>query len=318
MESHTITSSDGTELCLWEDAPADAAEAVLFVHGATYATRPVFGIAGVDAEPSWFEAVSATGRAAYGVDLRGYGRSETPFPEPDGPTIDGYRAATVAADVASAYREIRDDFDAVHLVGFSWGTLVAGRFVTDYDPALASLTQLAPIYADASPDDADDGGGGDAGLDPDETHRTVTEADARDRWNDQIPDRPPAALRFGDATSDPVFDAFWRAVADSNQRHEAESTPTVAAPYGAVADVRRTAAGDPVYDASAIDVPTLVVRGSLDTTATRSHGLALVDAIGSTHPRTGYVEIGNATHKVLLERRRGLLFETVRAFQDDA
>lgn len=36
LRAHDVNSPDGTRVDLWERAPTDEGEAVLFVHGATY------------------------------------------------------------------------------------------------------------------------------------------------------------------------------------------------------------------------------------------------------------------------------------------
>lgn len=319
MQAKTIASTDGAELTLWADATGDEEEAVLFVHGATYGARAMFGVASDRPDqPSWFAAVTDAGRAAFGVDIRGYGRSEFPAPvESLSDTVPGsdsppVRASTAAADVLAAYRDIADRYDPVHVVAFSWGTIVSGRFVDEYDVEPASLSLVAPVYEPLYGFEDAAGNSGDGGdLDP---VRRVTKADARARWNDQIPDDPPASLRFGGENADPVFEAFWETVYDSDQRVEDADEPTVVAPGGFLADVRAACGGAPVYDAGEVTVPTLLVRGAFDTTSTRADALGLFDELGAD--KCTYTEFTRGTHMLLYEEPRRRLFDAVDSHQN--
>jgi pimeloyl-ACP methyl ester carboxylesterase len=293
-DSTVLTTPDGTRITRWERVPADAMSAVLFVHGATYAGRGAFDADGY----SWLAATADAGRAAYAVDFRGYGDAEAP-PELDGPAAAAapvVRAPTAARDTATALEDLLADHETVHLVGYSWGTVVAGSLLTGYGVAVDSLTQYAPIYdpPEALRERFAPG-------DPPAAYRTVTEAEARERWAAQRPDG---------AAPDDAFAAFWDAVHDSRQRVDAD---TVRAPNGTLADLA-AAVDDRPYPAADIGVPTLVVRGSLDTASTRADALALFDALG-TDDRT-YTELAGGSHFAQLEPVRASLQSTVAGFHD--
>jgi pimeloyl-ACP methyl ester carboxylesterase len=295
LDHADLTAPDGTRIRRWERRPADATAAVLFVHGATYAGRGAFDAGGY----SWLDAVAASGRAAYAVDLRGYGDSAAPA-ELDAPADEHdpvARAATAAEDAAAALADL-PDYDRVHLVGYSWGTIVAGHLLTDGDATVDSLVQYAPVYRPPESHRERFGPG-----DPPRAYRTVTRAEARERW---------AAQRSDEGVPDDAFDAFWEAVVSSGQR---VGDDEIRAPNGTLADL--TAAIDEApYDAAAIDTPTLVVRGSLDTASTRADALGLFDALGADD-RT-YTELAGGTHFAQLEAPRHTLVETVADFHDRA
>ncbi|WP_254525715.1 alpha/beta hydrolase [Natrinema caseinilyticum] len=310
-----ITAADGTRIRLWEVSPDDATEAVLFVHGATYPTRAVFAPpieADGEETYSWLRAAAQRGRAAFAVDLRGYGQSDRPTPV-DGPSgVDvPARATDVVADVEAALKSICDRFDRVHLVGYSWGSIVCGVYVTTVNDDVASLTQVAPVYrppADVAARFVD--------VEPLEPFRRITRDDVRERWNDQIPDGTnPSRWRSGEPESDPVLEAVWQGLASSQYRLESADVPTVEVPNGTFQDLRASTEDDPAYRADEISVPTLVVRGSLDPTAARSDALALYDELDSTACRE-YAEIGGGTHFLALERRRTALYDAVDSYQN--
>jgi pimeloyl-ACP methyl ester carboxylesterase len=302
-----VPAPDGTRLRLWTREASTAAderadEAVLFVHGATYPGRAVFDPA---PELSWLAHAAERGRSAYALDLRGYGDSETPvaMDAAPGEAEPPCRAATVADDVAAAVAAIGES--RVHLVGYSWGTVVCGELLarnTDASVRAASFTAFAPVFRPA-PSLVE----GFALGDPPAPARRVTRQDALDRWTAQFPDAvDPFTYR------DPaVFPQFWNALHDSGQV-VAANVPTVRAPNGVLVDLRGAVDAEP-YDPSRVTVPSFVVRGSFDPTATREDALGLYDALPNAR---GYREVAGGTHFLPLEKRRGELFDAVATFQD--
>lgn len=310
IEPHDISAADGTRLRLWERSSPEPTHAVVFVHGATYASRAIFAPDGAPTF-SWLEAVADAGGAGFGLDIRGYGDSERPAamdgpPDAADPPV---RADVAASDLRDAIETVRERVDGdVHLVGTSWGTMIAGRMLAADDaPPVASATFHAPVYRPR------------AGLveqfaadDSIPAYRTVHRDEARSRWDDQIPTDDPATYRGGSEHDDPVFDAFWTALVESGQRVDDAS---ITAPNGTLLDLLDGASGKPVYDPSGIDVPTLIIRGSLDPTSTRTDAIELYDSLAVPADERSYVEIAGGTHFIHLERRRHALYDAVRCFQ---
>jgi pimeloyl-ACP methyl ester carboxylesterase len=304
-DAHDVAARDGLQLRLWERSPPDAEEAVLFVHGATYGGRSMFDPPVPQEYETWLRYAANRGQAAFAVDIRGYGESERPeFAMHNGePPI---RAMTAACDVADALAWVHERFDRVHLVGVSWGTMIAGTLFSNHDPEVASLVQQAPVY-DLSPELRE-------AFDHDGTpYRTVTKSQIKERWNAQIPDdEDPAVFRRADSDDiDFVLDAVWKALYDSGQ-YAAEGK--ILAPNGTLEDIQQS----PVYDAVDITVPTLVARSSYDTTSTRKDAFALYDALTIPEGRAEYTEFDSATHMIHLERRRHALYNAVYDFQNRA
>ncbi|MEF8777422.1 MAG: alpha/beta hydrolase [Natronomonas sp.] len=293
-ERTELTAPDGTRICCWGRVPTDATEAVIFVHGATYGGRSAFDPDGV----SWLDAVAATGRAAYAPDIRGYGDSERPdeLDMPADRNAPVVRASTAARDAATVVAEVDDSYETVHLVGYSWGTMISGVMLTELNVEIESLVQYAPVYHPA--EERRDR----FGLEEDpKAFRRVTKAEAGERW---------AAQRQENTAPQDAFAAFWDVLVSSGQRIDDDE---IIAPNGTLVDLD-AALETPVYDAAAIDVPTLVVRGSLDIASTRTDALTLYDAVGGAN-RT-YTEIAGGTHFLQFESNRDRLYETVESFHD--
>lgn len=296
LDSTSIIAPDGTKIHRWERVPANATEAVVFIHGATYGGRSAFAPSGY----SWLDAIAATGRAAYAADIRGYGNSEHQSGRRTATdqNLPAVRASRAARDVAIAIEGVYEMYDAVHLVGYSWGTMVSGLMLTDLDIDVTSLVQYAPVYhpaedrRDQLTHDAHPAG-----------FRRISKADTWERWANQRPEQ---------SVPDDAFEAFWETLTSSEQR----STDTeIYAPNGALTDIAE-AIDAPLYDAAKIDIPTLVIRGSLDTSSTRMDALTLYEALGGAN--RVYTEIAGGTHFLQLEPKRKTLYDTVQSFYEQS
>ena len=296
VSSMTVEARDGAQLNCWRQVPETADEAVLFVHGSITNARALFATPVADDESySWLHATADRGRAAHALDIRGYGDSDTPPemeepPEANGPPV---RADRAADDIADAVVTVRKEYDTVHLVGVSWGCHTCGRFVERDDPELASLTQVAPVYKPRY-DFAE--GMAALGLDSvDVAWYTQDEETVRERQG----------------SDDALFEAIWRAQVESNQGVD---ETTYKAQTGALADWRASCEGDPAWDPAAIDVPTLVVRGTEDEIADRPGSLDHFDEL--TVDTADYIEVEGADHYLMHSDRRQDFFAVVDGFQD--
>jgi pimeloyl-ACP methyl ester carboxylesterase len=300
LHRHTVTAADGTALRLYEAPSPPTDEAVLHLHGAITHAQALFAppVDG-DASYSWLHANAARGRAAFALDVRGYGESDPleVYDDPPDANEPPVRARDAARDVHAAVEFVADRYETVHLVGVSWGTMTAGAYLESYgNDRVASLVQCGPVYR--SPLDFADvvaglGLGTDLGAWFVDDYETVRE-------------------RQGGGG--PVFEAVWSAMVDSPQGLADRNA--YRAQTGAFADTRGCCADDPPYDAGAIEVPTLVVRGSADETAVRADALACYDENGARGDAAEYAEIAGAGHYVMHGPRRQALYAGVASFFD--
>ena len=286
--------------------PALLKKAVLFVHGATYGGDTFdLQIEGYD----WMTQVAERGFATYYLDLRGYGRSTRPpaMSQPPEKNEPFSRAEDVISDIGNAVDFIlaRTGADKVSLIGWSWGTVTAGMYATGNNDRIDRLVLYGPVYSAENPKWIE------RMADPDNpeelkavgAYRTVNAERARERWESQITPDDKAAWR-----EEKVFQAWFEALLAT----EPKGAEVVRAPNGILVDVWEIRNARPIYDASLIEVPTLVIRGDMDRNSTHADAFGLFKKLGAAEK--SYVVIGNATHYVSLEKRAPRLIQQVQAF----
>jgi len=295
VHQRTVTADDGCSLNVWERAPEDAAEAVLFVHGIITNARGLFvtPVKG-DGSYSWLHAASDRGRAAFAMDQRGYGDSESPPvmaepPEANDPPV---RADQAADDTGSVVEWLRGEYDRVHVVGVSWGSHTTGQYLGREDPPVASLVHCAPVYEPAYDITV--------GLD------ALGIEDYDRAWFEQDYE----TVRARSDHPEHVFEAIWRAQVESGQGIDDGRFRVQA---GGIVDWAASTAGDPVWDPANIEVPTLVLYGSDDELADRQGSLACYDRLPGE--QSEYAELAGVDHYMMHGDRRAEVFDLVHDFQ---
>lgn len=306
--SHFIASTHEPDLNLHIRAHADdpARAPVLFVHGATYASR-LYDIPHPGA--SWLQATADVGFAAYAVDIRGYGKSHSQVMD---------RASTPYARAADAIEDIGDaiewccarhNVETIRLVGGSWGSVTTALYTSTQGASRVDrLVLYAPIYAERN------AGWQDFLADPDDRSRVnpafgparpVTEAATRARWDAEIPQR-------AEWRDEAVFQALVQSSLADDPSANRHDPPAFRAPNGTFLDLWEVFNGRPLYDPGAIRCPTLLIRGGVDPTSARTDALRLFDLIGAEEKQ--YVEIANGAHFVSAEKKAQHVFDAVNQF----
>jgi len=303
-QSFFVASSDEADLRLHirSRGAEPARPPLLFVHGATYASR-IYDIP----HPgyNWLAAAAEEGFAAYALDIRGYGKSRSPALEK---TNEPYATASAAVrDIGDAVEWIcaRHGTAQVGLVGGSWGTVTTALYASGPGQArVSALVLSAPLFAERNPlwlkilaDPADP-----ARFNPlYGAYRWIDLAQTRVRWDEEIPPGEIAAWRE---------EAVLRVLFDTSLADDPEGArqdpPAFRAPNGTFLDLWEVFNGRPLYDPAALTCPLLLLRGSHDLTATRSDALALFDAAATKTKH--YHEIANAAHFSFAERKAPEVF----------
>ena len=279
---------------------------VLFVHGVTFPSESTFDLS-LDGL-SWMDYIARAGYDVYLLDVRGYGGSTRPpamFEPPDrNPPI--ATLAEAVDDVAVAVNFIlrRRNVERINLIGWSWGTVVIGRYAATHGDKVDRLVLYAPVWQRKTESLAA------RGADVKTAYRLVTVAAVKSRWLTGVaPDKQEQLIPRG-------WFETWVAATLATDPWGSKQTPAVIrAPNGGL--VAPQPAGDwvPPYDPAAIKAPTLLRKGEWDAD-TPSYMAQTLFLLIVNAPMKQYVEIGEGTHSIMLERNRMQLFRAVQSFLD--
>jgi pimeloyl-ACP methyl ester carboxylesterase len=313
-EEFMVSARDpGIELFVRNKRPEGAGPArpdrtVLFVHGATYPAHTAFDLplGGL----SWMDYIAARGFDVWCMDLRGYGRSTRP-PEMSQPAsasppiVRGETAVQDIAAVAEFVRQRRGVPKLVHM-GWSWGTVLTGRFAADNPELVERVVLYAPVWLRQTPSLTDDGR-------PLGAYRSVTQAQAKQRWLTGVPEDKQAAL-----IPPGWFEQWASATWATDPEAMGQNPPALRAPNGVVQDGREYwSAGRPFYDPARITAPTLLVLAEWDHD-TPPHMAATLFPLLKNSPGKRLVMLAEGTHTICMERNRGALFQAVQVFLEEA
>ena len=243
LQRHTVTV-DGHPVAVWEKRAADAAEAILLVHGRTWSALPDFDLQ-VDGEDlSLMDGLVAEGYAVYAVDLRGYGET----PRDASGWLTPSRAATDVARVLDWIDEQDDWRGKPHLFGWSMGSTISQLAAQNYPQSMGSLTLFGYWHDpdDTFPPDSD-------GMEP-ERRTNTAEAAASDFIT-------PGSI------SQRAIDAYVAAAL------EADPVRT---------DVRSLSDYN-ALDPAKLNMPTLVIVGEFDPLAPQNRQAKLFTRIATGH-----------------------------------
>ena len=312
-EFRIASPAPGIELYVRNKAPASMSrfsedKTVLFVHGATYPAETSFDLQ-LDGF-SWMDYIARQGYDVYLVNVRGYGRSTRP-PSMSRPPNESEPFATTeeaAADVGAAVDFIRKrrGISRLNLIGWSWGTATMSLYTTRHNDHVNKLVLYAPVWIRQTPSLVQTGAG------PLGAYRTVTIDAARQRWLTGV-----AAHKATDLIPPGWFEAWAKANLEADADGAKRNPPVIRAPNGVVLDSQRYwSAGKALFDPAAIRVPTLLIKAEWDSD-TPAYMAQNYFAKLTNAPYKRYIEIGEGTHTVMMERNRMQLFREVQHFLDE-
>lgn len=284
------------------------ARTVILMHGATYGSGSLYDtpIEG----GSFMDFLAREGFDVYAVDARGYGDSTRPpqmdLPssesEPLGRTESGIRDFTAAVNFVLRTSGIA----RVNVIGMSWGGSVTGAFTARNGLKVRKLGLVAPQWVSDKPIPLDAGGalGG---------YRIVRAADARERWIGAAPQWKRETL-----IPEGGFEAWLNNTVRTEPDESLRADHSFRAVNGPIQDIREYwAAGKPFYDPGQIEVPVLLIHGEWDVDVP----LALAqDYFGhlTGSPDKRWLELGEATHMLLLEKNRRHAYDALARFLAEA
>jgi pimeloyl-ACP methyl ester carboxylesterase len=312
MEEFMVPSEPGIELYVRNKHAAGRSsyggdKVVLFVHGATYPSETAFDLQlnGM----SWMDYIAQHGYDVYLVDVRGYGRSTRP-PQMDQPADRNEPfggSATAVKDLAAAVEFIRKrrNVDKINLLGWSWGTTIMGWYTAQNNDKVHKLVLYAPQWIRNTAALTDSGGKIGA-------YRLVSMDSAKTRWLTGVPEAKKA-----DLIPPGWFEAWAAATIATDPVGSKMSPQMLRAPNGVVQDGRDYwGAGKAVYDPGQIRVPTFLAHAEWDADLPSYMLYAYFDKLTNA-PYKRYVQIGEGTHTVIMEKNRMQLFQAVQQFLDE-
>lgn len=305
------TGTPGLDLHVRHKRPASATRfgperTIVMVHGATFSSGSLYDVplGGM----SFIDFLAASGYDVYALDVRGYGHSARPaemeLPADQNPPA--VNTDTGVIDLGKVIDHVLEQrtLDKVCVFGMSWGGTVAGAYTSRNNDKVHKLVLLAPQWLSDKPVPIDTGGRLDA-------YRLVPVRESKARWLGTAPEQARASL---------VPEGWFEQWADFTLAEEPwsrERTPDrLRASNGPIQDIRDYwRAGRKYYEPSEIRVPVLLVHGEWDVDVPIDLAQALFLELRNARYRQ-WVEIGEATHLVLLEKNRLLAFDAIRDFYD--
>ena len=282
---------------------------VLFVHGSTYPAETAFDLplGGM----SWMDYIAQHGYDVWLVDVRGYGKSSRPpeMDQPAGANAPIVRTVTAVKDVGTAvdYIKSKRGVRKIDLMGWSWGTTMMGMYTADHNENVNKLVLYAPQWLRTPGSVALTAQSGPLGA-----YRSVSMASAKARWLTGV-----APEKAGDLIPAGWFEQWAAATLASDPVGSKMTPPVLRAPNGTVADTADYwAAGKPLYDPSRITVPTLLVHAEWDQDLPTYMDEAYYKLLTNV-PYKRYVQIGEGTHTIIMEKNRMQLFAEVQLFLDE-
>ncbi len=314
MEEFRVTSDPGIQVYVRNKRPAgmtqfSAAKTVIFVHGATYPAETAFDLRldGV----SWMDYIAQRGYDVYLLDVRGYGLSTRP-PQMDRPASEsapfgGTEEAMRDLDAVVEFVKKRRSISKVNLLAWSWGTSIMQWYTSLNSHKVEKLVLYAPVWIRQTASLVQTGPG------PIPAYRSVNMAQAKTRWLTGVP-----ANKQADLIPAGWFEAWSAATIASDPVGARQNPPVLRAPNGVVADgLKYWGNGVIPWKAEDIKVPVLLIKAEWDqdTPAYMAQNL-FPKLTGAPYKR--YVELGEGTHTIIMEKNRMSLFREVQLFLDES
>jgi pimeloyl-ACP methyl ester carboxylesterase len=303
-----IPFADGLDIYIRNKRPEgitsfSPARIAVLMHGATYPGNafdlPLGG-------RSWMDYLAGRGFDTYALDLPGYGFSTRPpalnQPAEANPpfmrTAEAIEALGKVVDFVARRRAVA----RVNLLGWSWGTAITSGYAARYPHRIERLALYAPLWIRSTPSliPVNDKLG---------AYRVVSREAAEKRRRAGLSEEKALEVMpkaWFDAWADAIF------ATDPDGKGN-----TLRAPNGVLLDTTEYWSSDKAtFDPAAITAPTLLVVGEWDQDTPPYMAQTLFPLLVNAKWRRLTI-ISEATHSLLMEKHRWLLFRTVQQFLEE-
>jgi pimeloyl-ACP methyl ester carboxylesterase len=313
MEEFRVPSDPGIQIYVRNKRPSgmtafSPAKTVLYVHGATYPSETAFDLR-LDGL-SWMDYIASQGYDVYLLDVRGYGGTTRPpqmdRPAAENPPFAGTEEAMRDVDAVVDFIRKRRGIERVNLLAWSWGTAIMQWYTSRNSAKVEKLVLYAPVWIRQTASLVETGPG------PTPAYRSVNMGQARDRWLTGVPEAKKA-----DLIPKGWFEAWASATIATDPVGAKQNPPVLRAPNGVVADgLKYWGAGIIPWKPEDIRVPVLLIKAEWDSDTPAYMAQNLFPKLTGA-PYKRYVEIGEGTHTVIMEKNRMNLFREVQLFLDE-
>lgn len=276
------------------------ADAVLFVHGATFPSSSTFDVALADGQ-SWMSLVAGHNFNVYALDIRGYGGSTRPaaMSQPAEANAPFARTTDAVRDIGAAVDFIlgRNHAQTLTLIGWSWGTTTTASYAAQNPAKVRKLILVSPVWLPMQPPQYK----GAYRLSTHDSARAFAIAGIPKERVDEI--SPPAN-----------FELWWSATLATDPEGSKQRPPVLRSPNGVLQDFAELwAQGKPTYDPAAIRAATLLIVGEWDVVTPPQMAETLYTKLVHARERR-LVLMSEGTHFMLIEKHRLRLVHEVLNF----
>jgi len=310
MEEFRITSEPGIEIFVRNKRPIGlttftAEKTLIYVHGATYPAETAFDLQ-LNGQ-SWMDYIAEKGYDVYLLDVRGYGQSTRP-PQMNRPANESAPFANTEdamkdVDAVVEFVKKRRNIEKVNLMGWSWGTAIMQWYSSLNSHKIEKLVLYAPVWIRQTKSLVQ------AGPGPIPAYRSVNMEQAKTRWLSGVPEN-----KKSDLIPEGWFEAWAKATIATDPVGAAQNPAVLRAPNGVVADgLKYWGNGVIPWKPENIKVPVLLIKGEWDqdTPAYMAQNL-FPKLTGAPYKR--YVEIGEGTHTIIMEKKSNEPFSRSSTF----
>ncbi len=284
--------------------PIDKKKVVLFLEPFSVPTAKAFDVPGY----SWMEEYAKKGYDTWAMDFRGFGDSTRPK-EMDAPPTSNKPVVTheeALKDLTAVVEYIKktQKVDKVHLVGWSYGAVIAGKYAAEQPQNVDKLVLHGFMHGFELP----------FMTEPMETkekpgqlneqfpaYQVVDFAKGMHHWHMMLGNKQ--------LVTDDAMKKVQEVFEQADPATQKQMGKTIRRPHGPLVDLYYIWKNQPLYDLGKIKSPVLIIRGNLDLFAEKE----VLSKLTGTKVKKEVI-IPDATHWVLYEKNRQQLLDEVDRF----